>query len=77
MAVLLIAANKTGVEQCLIIVVWRGNSVFRNCGCTVDSSKQGMRGAVVNHFLCGQAAVRSGTEAVLFIAASRRGVERC
>ena len=38
-AVLLTAANRTGVER-WGNVVWRGNSVFRNCGCTVDSSKQ-------------------------------------
>ena len=48
-AVLLTAANRTGVERWWNIVVWRGNNVFRNCGCTADSSKQDRCGAVVKH----------------------------
>ena len=38
-ALLLRAANRSGLERWCNIVL-RGNSVFRNCVCTVDSSKQ-------------------------------------
>ena len=48
-AVLLIAANRTGVERYSIIVVCRGNNVLRNSDCTVDSSKQDRFGADLNH----------------------------
>ena len=46
-AVLLIASKRTGVEWWWNVIVLRGNSVFRNCCCTVESIKEGMCGVVV------------------------------
>ena len=48
-ALLLTAANMTSVERWRDIVVCRGNNVFRNCDCAVDSSKHDKCGSVVKH----------------------------
>ena len=51
MAVLLIAANRTDLESWWNIDVCRGNIVFSNCGCTVDSSKQESCAVLVELFV--------------------------